>query len=162
MVKKPVPVAVVISGIMLIAAIVVSVIVFGPKTVGPVLEEEKPMIEAWLVWNGLDSFGNQKGTTYPDGLPVDRYDYIRSNHRQRPWNDIDQSWLSTFAPGEEDVFKTWADRNDMNRFGDPQDTMYLGGTPLFNEATGEVMPADVYILSKNPLRPWNRSEEAGK
>lgn len=160
--KKPVPVAVVISAVMLIAAIVVSVIVFGPKTVGPVLEEEKPMIEAWLAWNGFDSFGNEKGATYPDGLPADRYDYIRSNHRQRPWNDIDQSWLSTFAPGEEDAFKAWADRNSKNRFGDPQDTMYLGGTPLFNEATGEVMSADVYILSKNPLRPWNREEEAGK
>lgn len=162
MAKKTVPVAVVISAVMLIAAIVVSVIVFGPKTVGPVLEDEKPKIEAWLVWNRLDPFGNQKDTKYPDGLPTDRYDYIRSNHRDRPWNNIDEKWLSTFAPGEDEAFKTWADKNGKNRFGDPQDTMYLGGTPLFDEATGQLKPADAYILSRNPLRPWNYWEEAGK
>lgn len=162
MTKKTVPVAVVISAVMLISAIIVSILVFGPKTVGPVLDEEKPKVEAWLVWNGFDSYGNPKETSYPDGIPADRYDYIRSNHRDRPWNNIDENWLSSFAPGEESAFKAWADKNDMNRFGDPKDTMYLGGTPLFDESTGKVTPADAYILSRNPLRLWNRMEEAGK
>ena len=162
MTKKTVPVAVVISAVMLISAIIVSILVFGPKTVGPVLEEEKPKVEAWLVWNGFDSYGNPKGAGYPEGIPADRYDYIRSNHRDRPWNNIDESWLSSFAPGEESAFKVWVDKNDMNRFGDQKDTMYLGGTPLFDESTGKVTPADAYILSRNPLRPWNRMEEAGK
>lgn len=157
MAKKTVPVAVLISAVMLILAIIVSVIIFGPKPVGPVLEEEKPLIEAWLVWNGLDSYGNPRGTVYED-VPADRYDYIRSNNRQRPWNEIDKAWLKTFAPGEDEAFNAWATKNGKNQFGDPADTMYTGGTPLFNESTGESLPAAEYILTRNPLRPWNLVE----
>jgi hypothetical protein len=143
---------------MLVLAIVVSVIIFGPKPVGPVLEEEKPLIEAWLVWNGLDSYGNPKGTMYQEGVPADRYDYIRSNHRQRPWNDIDKTWLTTFAPGENDVFLKWTEKNNFNQYGDPKDTMYLGGSPLFNEMTGKMIPLDEHALTNHPLRPWNLVE----
>jgi hypothetical protein len=159
MAKKTVPVAVVISAILLISSIVVAVLVFGPKSVGPVLEQEKPYIEAWLVWSGFDSYGNPKGTNYPEGLPNDRYDYIRSNHRDRPWNVIDSTWLATFAPGEKEVFESWTQAKNLNMFGDPQDTMYAGGTPLFDEMTGEVKSLDFYVLNNNPLRPWNLKEE---
>lgn len=158
MAKKTVPVAVLISAVMLILAIIVSVVIFGPKPVGPVQEEEKPLIEAWLVWNGLDSYGNPKGTSYNQDVPADRYDFIRSNNRHRPWNDIDKVWLKTFAPGEEEAFNAWITKNGRNQFGDPADTMYTGGTPLFNESTGEMLPLAEYTLSKNPLRPWNLAE----
>lgn len=156
--KKTVPVAVLISALMLIGAIVVSVLVFGPKTVGPVLEEEKPKIEAWLVWSGLDAYGSKTGTTYPEGAPTDRYDYIRSNHRDRPWNNIDQAWLKSFAPGEKEAFDGWVARNNFNAFGDTSDTMYAGGTPLFNELTGEMTSLDAYALSRHADRPWNYLE----
>lgn len=156
--KKTVPVAVLISAVMLISAIVVAVLVFGPKTVGPVLEEEKPKIEAWLVWSGLDAYGSKTGTTYPEGAPSDRYDYIRSNHRDRPWNDIDPAWLKSFAPGELEAFNTWVAKNKLNSFGDTEDTMYAGGTPLFNEMTGEMVPLESYALSRHADRPWNYAE----
>jgi hypothetical protein len=44
----------------------------------------------------------------------------------------------------------WLENNNYNRYGDPIDTMYTGGTPLFNEATGESLGRFSYILSKHP------------
>lgn len=49
----------------------------------------------------------------------------------------------------------WIVANNLNQYGDSADTMYLGGTPLFNERTGEVTDRYVYIVSKNANRPWN-------
>jgi len=38
----------------------------------------------------------------------------------------------------------------LNEYGDPKDTMYAGGTPLFNEMTGDTRDRYDYILSKHP------------
>ncbi|HLK55547.1 MAG TPA: hypothetical protein VKU00_03235 [Chthonomonadaceae bacterium] len=40
----------------------------------------------------------------------------------------------------------------LNEFGDPKDTMYAGGTPLFDERTGKARDRYDYILSKH--RDW--------
>ena len=40
--------------------------------------------------------------------------------------------------------------NELNQFGDPIDSVYLGGNPLFDETTGIMMDRYEYILSKNP------------
>jgi len=44
---------------------------------------------------------------------------------------------------------SWIEENNLNRYGDPADTMYIGGTPLFNEATGENIDRYDYILGKH-------------
>jgi hypothetical protein len=42
----------------------------------------------------------------------------------------------------------------LNEYGDPRDTVYMGGTPLFNEMTGQQTDRYEYILKKHPeLRP---------
>ena len=38
----------------------------------------------------------------------------------------------------------------LNEYGDPQGTVYAGGTPLFDEMTGRRMDKYEYILKKNP------------
>lgn len=38
----------------------------------------------------------------------------------------------------------------LNRFGDPQGTFYVGGNPLFDEATGQVVDRHEYVLRKHP------------
>jgi hypothetical protein len=38
----------------------------------------------------------------------------------------------------------------LNPFGDPPDTVYAGGTPLFNEKTGESVPREQYVFSRHP------------
>lgn len=44
----------------------------------------------------------------------------------------------------------WLEKNGYNRYGDPGGIMYTGGTPLFNEQTGETIDRFEYILKKHP------------
>lgn len=44
----------------------------------------------------------------------------------------------------------WVEKNDFNKYGDPKNLMYAGGTPLFNEATGVVIDRYEYILKNHP------------
>jgi hypothetical protein len=38
----------------------------------------------------------------------------------------------------------------LNPFGDPPDTFYAGGTPLFDEKTGRSVPREQYVMAKHP------------
>jgi hypothetical protein len=44
----------------------------------------------------------------------------------------------------------WIFAKGLNEFGDSADTAYTGGTPLFNEATGETIDRLAYIVSNHP------------
>ncbi len=50
--------------------------------------------------------------------------------------------------------EAWIIENDLNQYGDPKDTVYIGGTPLFNEMTGESIDKYEYILRNHPNKPW--------
>ena len=38
----------------------------------------------------------------------------------------------------------------LNEYGDPKDTVYMGGSPLFNEMTGHQVELYTYILQNHP------------
>ena len=38
----------------------------------------------------------------------------------------------------------------LNSYGDPPDTSYAGGTPLFDEKTGKLRDRIEYVLSRKP------------
>ena len=44
----------------------------------------------------------------------------------------------------------WIKENNRNPYGDEPDTMYMGGTPLFDERTGRSRDKYEYILDKHP------------
>jgi hypothetical protein len=44
----------------------------------------------------------------------------------------------------------WASEQHLNAYGDPPDTVYAGGTPLFDETTGRKRERAAYIYSKHP------------
>jgi len=50
---------------------------------------------------------------------------------------------------EKEKIDNWLEKNNLNRYGDSIDTMYAGGTPLFNEATGESIDRYDYILNNH-------------
>ncbi len=158
--KMSVPRAVVVCTAFLIFSILFSVFVFGGVPVGPILEYEKPLIEAWISWNNLNYIGDYCDTIYGGEKPSydtteGKYNYIRSNHRDRPWLKIDKNWLSNLSDFEKPRLNLWILINNFNEFGDHIDTLYIGGTPLFNEQTGTEVSYDEYILTKFPERPWN-------
>jgi len=44
----------------------------------------------------------------------------------------------------------------LNEYGEPADTLYAGGTPLFDESTGTTMDRYDYIKKNHPDAPWNK------
>lgn len=44
----------------------------------------------------------------------------------------------------------WIRQHGLNDYGDPKDTIYAGGTPLFSERTGTAMDRYEYILRNHP------------
>jgi hypothetical protein len=41
-------------------------------------------------------------------------------------------------------------RRGLNPYGDPPDTMYAGGTPLFDEKTGRALDRTAYVYARHP------------
>ena len=44
----------------------------------------------------------------------------------------------------------WLQEHKLDRYGNAEDTMYAGGTPLFNEATGESRDRLEYVFERQP------------
>ena len=44
----------------------------------------------------------------------------------------------------------WLQEHKMDTFGHPEGTMYAGGSPLFNEATGESRDRLEYVFARQP------------
>ena len=44
----------------------------------------------------------------------------------------------------------WLFANKLNQYGDPEGTVYAGGTPLFDESTGMTKDRHEYVLEKYP------------
>lgn len=57
---------------------------------------------------------------------------------------------------EKQLIETWIVENDLNQYGDVKDTVYMGGTPLFDEKTGESIDKYEYILRNYSDRPWRK------
>ncbi len=63
---------------------------------------------------------------------------------------------SELSAKEKTKIDQWIIENDLNQYGDPKNTVYLGGTPLFNEITGGTIDRYEYILKNHPDQPWNK------
>ena len=63
---------------------------------------------------------------------------------------------SDISNAEKSQIDKWIIKNHLNQYGDFQNTVYLGGTPLFNEETGETITKYEYIIKKHPDRPWKK------
>ena len=55
---------------------------------------------------------------------------------------------------EKGLIDDWIVENDLNQYGDPKDMVYIGGTPLFNESSGERTDKYKYIFDNYPDKPW--------
>jgi len=61
---------------------------------------------------------------------------------------------SAISLEEKQLIDAWIRENDLNQFGDVKDTVYIGGTPLFDEATSQSIDRYEYILKGHSDRPW--------
>jgi len=58
--------------------------------------------------------------------------------------------MSSVDPETRRRIDRWIRENDLNEYGDPKDTVYAGGTPLFDMLTGETKDRYEYILERHP------------
>ena len=58
--------------------------------------------------------------------------------------------MSTVDPETRRRIDRWIKEKRRNPFGDSPDTMYAGGTPLFDERTGRARDKYEYILERHP------------
>ncbi|HVE85289.1 MAG TPA: hypothetical protein VND93_20695 [Myxococcales bacterium] len=56
------------------------------------------------------------------------------------------------GPGAKEVscVDQWLEKNNLNEYGDPKQTMYAGGNPLFDERTGQTTDRLAYIYQHHP------------
>ncbi len=70
------------------------------------------------------------------------------------WENYGEAWADELVAKLTDAGKVkideWLDKKGYNQYGDQKDTMYAGGAPLFNEATGQSIDRYVYLLKKFP------------
>ena len=127
---------------------------------------KKNIIDQWIIDNDLNRYGDPKGTAYMGGTPlfdektgrhIDRYEYIYLRHPEVRKLLIDKSkkpQLPVKQPQISDDMRRKIDsrieENSLNRYGDPKDTMYIGGTPRFDESTGKTTDRYEYILRNHP------------
>ena len=57
---------------------------------------------------------------------------------------------------EKAKIEKWIVDSGLNEYGESADTLYAGGTPLFDEVTGKSIDRYDYIIENHPSRPWNR------
>jgi hypothetical protein len=71
--------------------------------------------------------------------------------RTKNANQVSQKEVSEKEKSEIDK---WLLEKSLNPYGDSYETTYSGGTPLFNETTGEKKDRYLYIIEKHPDKPW--------
>jgi hypothetical protein len=54
------------------------------------------------------------------------------------------------AKSEEACVDAWLKARSLDKYGHPEGTMYAGGTPLFDERTGETRERLPYVYSRQP------------
>lgn len=57
---------------------------------------------------------------------------------------------SDLSKEEKERIDQWLEDNNLNRYGDSARAIYPGGTPLYNEKTGESINRFDYILDRYP------------
>ena len=54
---------------------------------------------------------------------------------------------------------SWLKSQNLNEYGDPEGMMYMGGSPLFDESTGEQTNRLDYLLERFPENSWDVESE---
>lgn len=70
-------------------------------------------------------------------------------------NSANKEGLNLDLPeAEKSQIEAWLEKNGYNQYGDKPDTVYMGGTPLFDETTGKYTKLYDYLIKKYPNKPW--------
>jgi hypothetical protein len=72
------------------------------------------------------------------------------SEKASPGPDTSRSTGPVTAADEGPCVDAWLEKNKMDPYGNPAGTMYMGGTPLFDEASGKTTDRLEYIYKNHP------------
>lgn len=114
------------------------------------------LADTWLEAQKLNPYGDAEDTMYMGGTPLfnemtgvatDRMTHLEQKFPTKPW-------LKEAGDSEIDKADAWLTTHGKNKFGDSEDTVYAGGSPLFDERTGELTDRLEYLKKKFQDEPW--------
>jgi hypothetical protein len=92
---------------------------------------------------------------YPPRCIYEGVTYFQDTELEIQDPNIDKQDLNLDLPeAEKSQIEAWLEKNGYNQYGDKPDTIYMGGTPLFDELTGEYTKLYDYLVDKYPNKPW--------
>jgi hypothetical protein len=57
---------------------------------------------------------------------------------------------ASLSAAQKESIDAWLEKKGLNKYGDAKNAIYTGGTPLFDEKTGQALERYDYILNKFP------------
>jgi len=114
---------------------------------------DKPKVKVTDFESCKEARGGAITKSYPAQCTYDGVTYTENvaNEEQSP----NQEGLNLDLPESEKAqIEAWLEKNGYNQYGDKPDTVYMGGTPLFDETTGKYTKLYDYLIKKYPNKPW--------
>lgn len=109
----------------------------------------------------IDNFGGLKWLDEKAGNLFDDFnneqkksvmEFMEENKDGLPTEEAkeEKTGSNSLSAKDKEMIDAWLLKKGFNRYGDDKSAIYTGGTPLFNEKTGEVIDRYDYILNKFP------------
>lgn len=101
----------------------------------------------------LKNFGSNLGKKYQEEIAQEQNSAINfweNNKAEKEKAQVEEFIKKGLLKETKNAIDQWIKDNNLNNYGDPKNIMYAGGTPLFDEATGEITDRYAYILRNHP------------
>nr|PIY95217.1 MAG: hypothetical protein COY67_01095 [Candidatus Komeilibacteria bacterium CG_4_10_14_0_8_um_filter_37_78] len=104
----------------------------------------------WQEWRSGDKM-EELSESVIDRVGENIVDGFTQNENSQEYTPGEIQQMSQGLPEEIQLqIDNWLLEQDLNQYGDPEETMYAGGTPTFDETTGETTNRFELIFSKFP------------
>lgn len=117
------------------------------------LDLGRPKIEVTDFKSCSEANGVVVSLSYPAQCTYNGVTYTENVNNDKV-NQSQEGLNLELPESEKSQIEAWLEKNGYNQYGDKPDTIYMGGTPLFDEAKGEYIKLYDYLLKKYPDKPW--------
>lgn len=102
--------------------------------------------------DALKEFDKKIGETFNEFQENEKKSIIElmEEERQGKKSTSTKETADTITMEQKKKIDEWLLRRGLNRYGDDKSAMYPGGTPLFDEKTGQAIDRHDYLLNKFP------------
>ncbi len=86
----------------------------------------------------------------PDSSTAEGSQALSPGDSGTPGSAMDGAGSDSGTATREACVDRWLQEHHLDRYGHPEGTMYAGGSPLFNEATGETQDRLEHVFARQP------------